>query len=373
MLSFEGSRDFRLRLVLSLLSSTPIRISRIRHLSSSPGITQSEVSLLRLIERITNGTKVVISEAGTEITFHPGTIVNGRELEHDCGTERSIGWFLFVLCAVSPFGKRQLEITLRGITNDNMDVSADIFRTVTVPLMKHFGIAQNLELKITARGCRPKGGGAVQFICPNVRQLTPAILTDEGMVKRIRGIAYTARIAPQTSGRMIESARALLNKFIPDVFIYADHYKGNESGLSPGYGISLVAETTTGALISAECCAQRGSGSESQPQPQQQQQPDELTAEDIGSLVSQYILEEISNGGVFDQSQQPLMLLLMAMGPEDVSKVRIGKLSKQAIVTMRYIREFLSVMFKVQPERNSNTIVLTCVGSGFVNTFKKVQ
>lgn len=56
---------------------------------------------------------------------------------------------------------------------------------------------------------------------------------------------------------MVDACRQELNKFIPDVYIYTDHYKGNESGLSPGYGLSLVAETTEGCLFSAERMAEK--------------------------------------------------------------------------------------------------------------------
>ena len=56
---------------------------------------------------------------------------------------------------------------------------------------------------------------------------------------------------------MVEACRQELNKFIPDVYIYTDHYKGQESGLSPGYGVSLVAETTDGCVFSAERMAEK--------------------------------------------------------------------------------------------------------------------
>ncbi len=65
-------------------------------------------------------------------------------------------------------------------------------------------------------------------------------------------------MAPQTASRIVDAARGVLNHFIPDVFIYTDHYKGAESGRSPGFGLSLVAETTTGVILSAECVARPG-------------------------------------------------------------------------------------------------------------------
>lgn len=57
---------------------------------------------------------------------------------------------------------------------------------------------------------------------------------------------------------VVDGCRGVLNAFIPDVFIYTDHFKGAESGKSPGFGISLVAETTDGFIFSAERMADKG-------------------------------------------------------------------------------------------------------------------
>ena len=47
----------------------------------------------------------------------------------------------------------------------------------------------------------------------------------------------------------------MLNRLLADVFVFTDHMSGPEAGLSPGYGVTLVAETTTGRHISAEAVA----------------------------------------------------------------------------------------------------------------------
>lgn len=54
------------------------------------------------------------------------------------------------------------------------------------------------------------------------------------------------------TNRVVESARGVLNDILPDIYINTDHFKGKEGGDSPGYSLSLVAETTTGALLSVE-------------------------------------------------------------------------------------------------------------------------
>ena len=71
---------------------------------------------------------------------------------------------------------------------------------------------------------------------------------DAGKVKKIRGVAYALRTSPTMTNRMVEAAKGVLLKFLPDVFVLTDHRKGPASGLSPGFGITLTAETTTGNL-----------------------------------------------------------------------------------------------------------------------------
>ena len=73
-----------------------------------------------------------------------------------------------------------------------------------------------------------------------------------GMVKRIRGVAFSTRVSPHMCNRMVDGARGVLNALLSDVFIFTDHMSGLEAGLSPGFGLTLVAETTTGQLLSAE-------------------------------------------------------------------------------------------------------------------------
>ncbi len=135
------------------------------------------------------------------------------------------------LVCLAPFGKRPLDAVLTGITNDSQDISVDLIRTVTLPLMKRFGIEEGLELKVQKRGAPPDGGGQIRFQCPIVRSLKPVQWLEEGKIRRIRGIAYATRMSPQTASRVVNAAKGVLIPFQQDIFIYSDHYKGNESGL----------------------------------------------------------------------------------------------------------------------------------------------
>lgn len=43
-------------------------------------------------------------------------------------------------------------------------------------------------------------------------------------------ISHAVRVNPQFSNRMIEASRSVLNRYIPDIYLYSDVYKGDESG-----------------------------------------------------------------------------------------------------------------------------------------------
>ncbi|XP_044898460.1 RNA 3'-terminal phosphate cyclase-like protein isoform X6 [Felis catus] len=178
---------------------------------------------------------------------------------------------------------------------------------------------------------------------------------------------YSVRVSPQMANRIVDSARSILNKFIPDIYIYTDHMKGVSSGKSPGFGLSLVAETTTGAFLSAELASNpQGQGAAVLP-------------EDLGQNCAKLLLEEIYRGGCVDSTNQSLGLLLMTLGQQDVSKVLLGPLSPYTIEFLRHLKSFFQIMFKIETKpcgeelKGGDKVLLTCVGVGFSNLSKTLK
>jgi RNA 3'-terminal phosphate cyclase len=187
-----------------------------------------------------------------------------------------------------------------------------------------------------------------------------------GLIKRVRGLVFCARISPTIIARVVDSARGVLNNLLPDVYIHADHYKGAEGGKSPGYSLSLVAESTTGVLLSVERTAGEGdasssgssssssgnsssnSSSSSSSSSRSSSRPE--LPETVGEEGAYRLLEEIRKGGIIDSAHQPLVLMLMVVTPEDVSKVRFGELTDQAVRTLRLLREAFGVTFKIKED-----------------------
>ncbi len=266
-----------------------------------------------------------------------------------------------------------LSIVLRGVTNDGCDASIDTWRAATLPLLRRCvgeAAAPGLELALRRRGAAPAGGGEVLLRVPAVRSLPALRLLDEGLVKRIRGTAFTERVSPGAANRMVDSARGILNSLLPDVYIFTDHRAGRDAGGAPGFGLSLIAETTTGCVLSADAAsgpaAKEGEIGTSAARAERQ------TPEELGAAVTAALLEEISRGGCVDAAHQPLALLLAAVGPPEVAQLRLGRLTPAAVRLLRDVKEFTGLTFNLAADAQTGTVLATCVGLGICNTARPV-
>ncbi|CDY17000.1 hypothetical protein HID58_028682 [Brassica napus] len=368
----KGSQSFRQRLLLATLSSTPIIIDEIRADDMITGLLRHEMSLLRLFESVSDDCVVEVNETGTRLKYKPGIIMGGKNLVHSCALTRSMGYYLEPLLVLGLFGKKPLSIRLKGVTDDPKDLSVDTVRNATLHILKRFGVpSEGLDLKIEARGVAPEGGGEVLLTVPNVQSLTAVQWVEEGMVKKIRGWTFSARVSSDFEHSMRFAARGVFNNLLPDVHIFNDHKSGPHAGKSPGYGISLVAETTAGCYISADTAVSCGRADETGEIDVERQE--RKPAEDTGVEIASWLLQEIEKGGVVDSTHQGLLFILCALCQQDVSKVRVGTLSPYGVETLRNLKEFLGVTFSFRPDPSTGTVILTCVGSGLINLSRKLS
>lgn len=223
----EGSNYFRHKIAYSLLLNKPIEIFNIRAEDINPGLFECEISFLKLIEKITNGTKVEISKTGTIVRFLPGIITNnyGEEFEFECHNSRCLTYYFEGILPISLFGKESLNCKLMGITNNSTDISVDSFNSTTCKLIQKLVIGDTIKLEIKKRGILPNGKGLVIFKCPIIMCLNYFDWIDEGKIKRIRGTAFTSKVSGVFSTRMIDASRGVFNNFLPDIWILADNYK----------------------------------------------------------------------------------------------------------------------------------------------------
>ena len=382
----DGAAQFRQRLIVSILSHRPLLIRNIRSDDlEHPGLRDHEASFLTLLEQMTNGSTVEINATGTQLRFKPGVLLGG-DIIHDCPVPESpmdseistinasVGWFLEGILPLAPFGKKPLNLTLEGITDGmcDTDLSPDYIATSLLPIFLRFGIGADGDdgpppsITVTKRGAAPLGGGSVTFTCPIVKEITtPLELTNPGKIKRVRGTVVSCRIPPSSAARTAHAAKGLLHRLLPDVWIHTDANsssgKRNQNGAggcgpSPGLTVCLAAETNEGIIIAAETCLDAAKHSRGA-----------LLPEDLGVRAAAMLLEEIRKGGCIDTSAQSLVLLFMCLGPEDVSRIRIGTLSQYTIVSLRLFKEAFGVECKLKADDSTKTIILSCLGTGYRN------
>ncbi|KAI9720382.1 MAG: hypothetical protein M1812_002888 [Candelaria pacifica] len=392
-LRFTTQRALTHRLVLSTLTGRPVHISEIRPSSLPPGLLNHEISFLRLLEAVTNGSAMQISYTGTNLLYRPGLITGSMAglgagsgvIRHELpeGCTRGVSYFLLPLCLLAPFSKAPVNVLFTGpgvITSATTrgDISVDSVRTAILPLFEQFGISNKLELRILRRSCPGPGGkggaGEVQLVFGHQVRLPKTIhLLNPGRVKRIRGVAYCTGVSASNNARMIDCARSVLNSFVGDTYIFSDvssapllppldkSSSGPKRKIGIGFGLSLVAESSTGSVYSADAASPPSGG-----------QP----PEEVGRRCAYQLLEAISLGGCVSTEAVPIVLTLMAMGSEDVGRVQLGKAifgTEEIIGLGRDLRKFGASAWGIRDAGGeTKEIVVSVVGKGVGNVGRKI-
>ncbi|KAL2869997.1 RNA 3'-terminal phosphate cyclase-like protein [Aspergillus lucknowensis] len=392
-------KNFVYRLVFSTLTGRTVHISQIRPSSpTNPGLAPHEISFLRLLEAVTNGSQMEISYTGTILVYKPGLITGsaagagagssgGGVIRHEipAGCTRGVSYFLLPLCLLAPFSKAPIKVLFTGpgvITSSTPtgDMSVDSVRTAILPLFNQFGIFNNIELRVLRRsnpGPNGRGGGGeVQLVFGHQVRLPKTLhLMNPGKIKRIRGVAYCVGVSASNNARMIDVARGILNPFVPDTYVFSDvssaplvpaSDRNNPSAKKKtglGFGLSLVAESSTGCLFSADVASPPSGG-----------QP----PEDIGKQCAYQLLETISKGGCVTTAAFPTMIGLMTMGSEDVGRLQVGRDivgDESAIQLARDLVKFGAPGWGLRDasdEEKTGDVIISVVGRGIGNVGRKV-
>ncbi|KAJ5898651.1 hypothetical protein N7504_008939 [Penicillium tannophilum] len=395
-LKFTSHHNLIYRLVLSTLTGRTVHISQIRSNSpTNPGLAPHEISFLRLLEAVTNGSQMEISYTGTIVVYKPGLITgtapgsgaSGGLIRHELPSNcnRGLSYYLIPLCLLAPFSKAPMKVLFSGpgvITSSTPtgDMSVDSVRTAILPLYNQFGMFNNVELRILKRsnpGPNGRGGGGeVQFVFGHQIRLPKTLhLMNPGRIKRIRGVVYSVGVSGSNNARMIETARGILNPLSPDTYIFSDvssaplipapdrSNPNAKKKIGLGFGLSLVAESSTGCLYSADVASPPSGG-----------QP----PEDIGKQCAYQLLETISKGGCVAPAAAPTMLTLMTMGSEDVGRLQVGReviADPNLIQLARDLTKFGAPGWGIRDasdENDSGDVIISVVGRGIGNVGRKV-
>jgi len=388
-LRFTGHKNFTQRLVLSTLTGRAVHISKIRSSSPThPGLAPHEVSFLRLLEAVTNGGSFQISYTGTTITYQPGLITgtvagagatDGGVIEHKvpAGCSRGITYFLVPIALLAPFSKAHVNIRFYGpgvITSatETGDMSVDAFRLAVLPLYGLFGIPPaRIDLSVRQRSCvghgERRGNGVVELRFAGQVHLPRTLHLNQtaGRIKRIGGVAYCSGVSASNNMRMIHAARGVLNSLTGEIRI-GEATPGKDDArkkVGIGFGLCLVAEShVAGILYSADVVAPSGGGA---------------LPEDIGTRCAHQLLEAITQGGCVSWTAARTVLTLMAMGSEDVGRLRLGRDvigSEELVGLARDLKTFGASSWGLRSAEDDDTedILVSVKGSGVGNVGRKI-
>ncbi|SCV15970.1 probable RNA 3'-terminal phosphate cyclase-like protein [Nakaseomyces glabratus] len=336
---FQGPENFRHRIIFATLSGFESRFE------------DHEVSFLRLMEAVTNGSVIEISYTGTTVIYRPGIIIGGP-YTHTCPPSKPVGYFVEPMLYLAPFSKKKFSIVFKGITASHNDAGIEAIKWGLMPVMEKFGVRE-CALHTLKRGSPPQGGGEVHLVVDSlIAQPITMHELDRPVISSIRGVAYSTRVSPSMVNRMIDGAKQVLKNVKCEVNITADVWRGENSGKSPGWGITIVAETKKKA---------GGSGD---------------IPEEIGSKVAYKLIEEISKSAAVDRNQLPLAITYMVIGKEDIGRLRITReqVDERFIQMLRDIKKIFGteVFLKPVDDIGSDDFIATVKGIGFTNTNKKI-
>jgi RNA 3'-terminal phosphate cyclase (ATP) len=271
------------RLAVSLCSvlGQDLRLINIRAKRDKRGLRPQHRQVVTACASLCGG-EVERAEVGSsEIVYRPGQRIRGGAYEWDIGTAGSTTMLAMSLLLVGSFADKPSVFTLKGGLFQDFAPSAHSMRGVLLPLLRRMGV--DAEVSVRRPGYVPEGKGILEVgVKPAKAGLRPLVLTEQGKVTSVRGIALSSHLAEQeVSDRMADECSARLEEAGYDAEIEAVY---EASASQKGANLSVWMETDSGAVIGSDRAGKLGRRSE-----------------EIGRHVAESVLEDLKTGATVDR------------------------------------------------------------------------
>ena len=203
-----GGQVLRSSLALSLFTSTPLTIIKIRAGRARPGLMRQHLVAVRAAADI-SGAEVRGAELGsTELTFRPGAI-RGGEYRFAIGSAGSTTLvFQTVLLPLLLSTSTPSRLSFEGGTHNPMAPPFDFIQRVYLPVLARMGA--RVEVELYSHGFYPAGGGEWSARVEPCAKLGPLELLARGAIHAQRARALCAALPGSVGVRQIEAlVRAL--------------------------------------------------------------------------------------------------------------------------------------------------------------------
>lgn len=271
----------RLAVSLCTILGQDLRLTNIRARRDKRGLRPQHQQVVTACASLCGGEMERAAVGSSEITYRPGPRIRGGAYEWNIGTAGSTTMLAMSLLLLGCFADKPCNFTLKGGLFQDFAPSAHYMRGALLPLLGRMGV--DAELLIRKPGYVPEGKGILEVkVKPAKDGLRPLVLTDQGGVTSVRGVALSSHLAEQeVSDRMADECSARLEEAGYKAEIDAVY---EASASQKGADLSVWAETDSGAVIGADRAGRLGRRSE-----------------EIGRYVAGSILDDLGTGATVDR------------------------------------------------------------------------
>jgi len=326
-----GGAVLRTALALSAVSRKTVHIYNIRAKRTKPGLQPQHLRGVEALAKLTNARVEGLGLHSKELKFEPSAIGGGR-YRVDIGTAGSTTLILQILMPAAAFARKPVEVEITGGTDNPFAPPIDFLKNVTLPTLRKMGYQG--EVKCIQRGHYPRGGGIVRARIEPVEKLQALKLTEPGKVVHIAGVAHCVRLPTNIATRMAHAASmALIKAGHAKVDTKAESYPPTKDPhLGPGTGITLWAETESGAILGASSLGKRGK-----------------PAEQVGREAAEGLIKQLQTGHAVDRYLTDQLVPYLALA-EGESTITSTELTSHALTNIALVEQILGVRFEVEGE-----------------------
>jgi len=339
-----GGQILRNVVATAALLKRPVRIINIRAKRDPPGLRPQHLSAVKGIVEMTRGVVEGLRVGSMEVLFRPGKIVPGK-YEIDVGTAGSTTLMLQSLLPVISFAAGEVELLLRGGTNNPWAPPIDYVQHVLLQVLRTMGVKAEIEL--LRRGFYPRGMGLIKVKSKPIQSLKPIHIVD-GKVTSVEILAYTCNLPEHVSERMSKRAADLLmrNGF-RDVITVTEALQRNDPkcSIDPGAGILIVARLDSGVCMGFDALGEKG-----------------LPAEKVAEAAVNDMLAQLSTGAPVDKHLGDQLVIWVALA-EGESTYRVTELTSHTLTAIEIAKMVLGASFKVEGELGK-AATIKCRGIG---------
>jgi RNA 3'-phosphate cyclase len=338
-----GGAILRLGAAYSVLFKRPIKINNIRANRPKPGLRLQHLLGLKTLCEVSNSVLSPCGVGSKEISITPNSTNDVKSTTQlNVSTAASIGLLLQPI-QIASLGYRKsekIDIFIKGGgTFGKWAPSINYLQEVTFKLFERSGLKINIE--INKHGFYPKGGAQVKCeIYLSKEPIKPINLTELGNTHLIKGeIIITNHLKRNRDNMGSRIKKSIHQQLRRKVKFETDIKVSWVDSVSPGVGVSLWAQTDTGAIISTGTFLAEK----------------RLSSEKLGFLLAKEMLNYVNNDIPVDKYLSDQLIPLMGYVKKP-SSIKVSKITSHTHTNLELIKLFTNRDYNIFDDEKHSII-----------------